>query len=135
MLLDVYGRQNELLRRVVDVKWDAAVLLAWLYDNRAILYEDVPPQELEGAGSIAERIQAFYEKVDPDDTNALERVFRYRSSHGLRFALRGVDVPDAYLGRLCGRHYEVSCAEAGAVWSYQCDLPGFLKEIESFTVE
>lgn len=133
MLLDVCGLRGELLRRVIDVRWDAAALFTWFHDNRVALCEAPPPQELEREGPIAVRIQAFYESADPDNTEALERVFAYRASHGLRFALRGVDVPDVYFGRL-DSGYEVSCSDE-AIWSYQFDLPEFLAEVERLSVE
>ncbi|HEY0684625.1 MAG TPA: hypothetical protein VGD45_19980 [Steroidobacter sp.] len=106
---------------------EAGDLWDWFSAHREALLEENPPEFLPEGISLAQRISKFYEDVDPDAAGIdalLDTLHAYRTRHGLRFALRGVDIPNIYLGRHNSMH-EISCAEDPS-WSYQVDLPQFL---------
>ena len=116
-------------KEVICIKWDGEVLLRWLFDNRHDLLSDFFPGEAIEDHSIAAAIHDFYGNVDPENIDLMDRMFAYRESHGIRFALRGVDIPDVYIGKRRGGNYEISCADPGNMWMFEIDLQAFFDSL------
>ncbi|MDR3715620.1 MAG: hypothetical protein P4L51_22650 [Puia sp.] len=99
MLLDANGNPS---RDIFRIQWDIIVFLEWVTDNKEALLSEELPSGIEDY-SIARSIFEFYENVDPDsDDDLLDAVYSYRQKHGLRFALRGVDIDEIYIGKFDG---------------------------------
>jgi hypothetical protein len=114
----------------MDQVANADELRDWLNKNQERLLNEPFPVETEAA-SIASALSAFYEEVDPDVSgNELERVYDYRTAHGLRFALRGTDIDDIYLGRWRGR-FQISACRGADEWSDNLDLPALFSPSRS----
>lgn len=105
-------------------------LLKWFTENRDHLINENVPSMVPIGRSIALRISAFYDAVDPDNLRDLEEVYDYRLHHGLRFALRGLDIDNIYIGMNMDCH-EISCADGQVPWVYEIDLKSFLRDLES----
>jgi hypothetical protein len=121
--LSIRSPEGTFVQTVFSIKWNAAPLLEWICNNKDyILHEHFP-------ASLAEMVAAFQAAENISD-RCMDEIYAYRTRHGLRFALRGVDIPDAYLGRTT-LGYEISCADDDGTWSYLIDLGAFFKEVAS----
>ena len=118
--------------RLLDFGGGAEELRSWFITNRKALLEERLPIGEKGGCSIAQAVAQFYSNLDPDSGtgNLVECVYRYRTSHSLRFALRGTDVDDIYVG-LFGDTYEVSFCRGEDRWRHAVDLPSFLNEVRA----
>jgi len=96
----------------------------WLFDNEKSIKEcDFPMEKIKGC-SLAEQSYFFYENVDACDDHNIDVMYEYRESHCLRFACRGVDFPDIYIGKNDGKH-EVSLYTDSEKWRYYFDVDDF----------
>lgn len=95
--------------------------LNWFFENETAIRNNKIPYISDNVFSIAKIIENFYEEVDPDDLAQLEMMFEFRKSHGIRFAFRGQDIADAYIG-LNGDIYEISYSESIKSWCYEIDI-------------
>lgn len=125
--LSVVGPDGRGLFTLINMEWDPSALVDWLLDCKHELLTGVMPAP-ECGNSISEAVAVFYDKVDPEDDSAVDGMHQYRSRHCLRFAMRGADMPEYYLGLFKNR-YEVSGSEAGTHWRYDIDLEGFLRAL------
>ena len=76
--------------------------------------------------TIAKSIFNFYDQFeDTNDLNELNRLYKYRERHGLRFALRGYDVADIYIGKV-GEYHTISLCDKENDWSYNIDMRQFI---------
>jgi hypothetical protein len=113
------------VRDFFTIKWDINCLLDWVVENKnAILCEPFPSLGVVGQ-SLAERISRFYDVVDPGDDAKDDAMYEYRTRHGVRFALRGVDVPVIYIG-LNSTGHEIS----GDGWACRVDMEAFIRDVE-----
>jgi hypothetical protein len=119
------------VRRLIDIVGEFAELANWLRTNRSALLGERLPTGEAGFSSVAEAVARFYDHLDPqaDTSDMIQRVYDYRTSHSLRFSLRGTDVRDIYLG-LFGGGYEVSFWGEKEHWKHAVNLPLFLDEAE-----
>ncbi|UNK54265.1 hypothetical protein [Rahnella aceris] len=96
---------------------DFQALIEWLKENEdAIRKADFPIVNLT-QDSLAKKVHCFYESVDVDDDDLIDAMFDYRTSHCLRFACRGVDFPEIYIGKL-GSEHEISLFTKNETWQY-----------------
>jgi len=128
IIISVVGPSGGSLKTVVDQCWNVREFLEWLRDNEHALLQELIPLHDPSCDSIASTLARFYENVEPDDDDILDAVFGYRRAHGLRFAMRGTDIPDAYMGLFRG-DYEVSLCDKGERWKYTVDLPAFVAQV------
>lgn len=136
--LFVQDADGNIIRDVFKIKWDINCLLNWAVENKnSLLFEPFPMPTIVGR-TLAESIRAFYRAVDLEDDEKvdekLDEMYDYRTRHGLRFALRGVDILDIYLG-LNSTGYEISCFDEiegrePEHWAYQVDLESFIEDVE-----
>jgi hypothetical protein len=129
IILQVRDTANQLVRTVFHIQWDLTVLAEWLTANRDdLVTEEMPGIEKET--SVAKSIFNFYEHILPDEENdaLMDSMYTYRASHGLRFAFRGVDLDDIYIG-LFEEKLTIS-AVAPEEWSYEIDRDAFLNSIQ-----
>lgn len=125
LTLAVEDGNGMVLHRVFSARAEPEALASWTRRNAAALRNAFVPAALSGTGSIAARIRDYYERLEPDSDPSVDQVFAYRNTHGIRFALRGVAIPDVYIGRL-DDGWEVSCADDGDDWSFRIDVERFL---------
>jgi hypothetical protein len=127
-LLDTKTNQTQTLVSLAGGAWELA---QWLKRNREPLLNGRAPVEEGEFSSIAETIANFYENLDPDDNtnDMVQRVYDYRGSHSLRFALRGADVDDIYLGVFRDKH-QISLWTDKVRWQFTIGLRQFLDEVE-----
>jgi len=128
--LEVLDEDGKLIKNVLEISWDMLDLLCWFIDNKnALLVQEIPSTNLYS--SIGETIFNFYEAMDDDfdDDKLLDDVFEYRTTHGIRFALRGTNIPDIYIG-VFNKVGTISFCDEKEKWSYEIDLANFLNNVE-----
>lgn len=120
---------------VLNWRWDAAAVTAWLAENaRAISEERLPAVLVGGGRSIAESIKKTRYLLDPNDDAEHEAIYDYATRHCLVLAFSGTPIPAIYLG--IGRDGgEISCFDRGNRWRYDVDLSGFPDDLEALLVE
>lgn len=127
--LGVVLENDPTLKTLLIIEWDLKPLVCWLYDNVDFLLNENYPVELAHLGaSIASKMKAFYDSDADVDDSLFESVFHYRQRHGIRFAVRGTDTKDIYVGKN-GSEYEISCCDDNEVWAYSVDLELFLQNM------
>lgn len=105
--------------------------LDWFLENEnSIRISDFPFELLDGF-SLAENINIFYENINPDDIYSLDAVYKYKLSHGFRFAFRGQDVLDVFVGRNKKAH-EISCADGEIKFCHEVMIDSLFKEVDMF---
>lgn len=117
------------VKEIVCAKWGAEIVLEWFVSNKESLLNEFLFIQVNEGRSIAATIHEFYEDIDPEDFDSMDRMLAYRESHGLRFALRGVDIPDVYIGKKRDGIYEVSCVDIHNCWMFEVDLPAFFDKL------
>ena len=108
---------------------DLLALTEWLIENEeAIRKSDLPVNNLT-QDSLAKKVHYFYENVNVDDDDLIDAMFDYRASHCLRFACRGVDFPEIYIGKL-GSEHEISLFTQDEHWRYFFDVDDFFCKLK-----
>ncbi|HWA28928.1 MAG TPA: hypothetical protein VG734_24970 [Lacunisphaera sp.] len=125
LVVENEGRPAKVLFSIV---WEDTELREWLSENqKAILNEELPsiaPQ----ASCIAESVACFYDK-EPDPAEVeFDVMHAYRTKHGFRFAMRGANIPDIYVGSFRGNH-QVSVMENGRPFWSLVSLEGLFSRI------
>ena len=114
-IIDIYIEYN-----------DALEYLKWVIENEFYLINDEFVIDVEFHKTIAKSIFNFYDQFeDTNDLNELNRLYKYRERHGLRFALRGYDVADIYIGKV-GEYHTISLCDKENDWSYNIDMRQFI---------
>ncbi|PNK65153.1 MULTISPECIES: hypothetical protein [Pantoea] len=96
----------------------------WLLEHEKEIREDEIPFDKSRGNSLAEIIYDAYNKLDTDDDELVDKMYNYRSGHCLRFATRGNDFPEVYIGK-AGESYEVSKFSSTESWRYPIDIDDF----------
>jgi hypothetical protein len=110
---------------------DLRSLKKWLLDNENAIRDDAFPIEKYTDCSLAESSYHFYEDIDADNDDAIDAIdamYNYRESHCLRFACRGTDFPDVYIGKN-GAMHEISIYSSDEKWRYFFDVDDFFSEL------
>jgi hypothetical protein len=81
-----------------SIYWDGYEILSWLDSSLDSLLKEETPVFLPKAKCIAEGILLFYSQTRPMPDRQYDELFNYRTRHGIRFALRGAEIPDFYIG-------------------------------------
>jgi hypothetical protein len=111
---------------VFRIQWDINPFVKWIKKNEYQLRHEQLQLPGRQAASIAKTLFDFYESADPDDDRMLDQIFEYRTHHDLRFAIRGVDLKEIYLGK-GPNGYEISHFDGIDNWCYQdLQIDGFL---------
>lgn len=122
--IDIGGALKTLFKGRVD----SPQFVEWLKKNeKQIRLCDFPVDNLANK-SIAEKIASFYENVDVDNDELVDAMFDYRASHCLRFASRGTDFPEIYLGKSEAGH-EISIFNEHEQWQYFFDIDDFFHQL------
>lgn len=103
---------------------DLHSLTEWLTEHEIAIRENIFPIENSNNFSLAECAYYFYENVDADDDKAIDAMYEYRESHCLRFACRGYDFPDIYIGSNGGKS-EISLHTNHMKWRHYFDINSF----------
>ncbi|QMV53024.1 hypothetical protein [Ewingella americana] len=108
---------------------DLPAFTEWFIENEdAIRKSDFPVDNLT-QDSLAEKVHCFYENANVDDDDLIDAMFDYRASHCLRFACRGVNFPEIYIGKL-GSGHEVSLFTQNENWQYFFDVDDFFCKLK-----
>ena len=123
--VEISIKSNDVLHALFTGIVDFQALIEWLKENEdAIRKADFPIVNLT-EDSSAKKVHCFYESVDVDDDDLIDAMFDYRTSHCLRFACRGVDFPEIYIGKLGSKH-EISLFTDNETWRCFFDVDDFL---------
>ncbi|MBU9830635.1 hypothetical protein AB6869_05585 [Rahnella rivi] len=127
--VEISIKSNDVLHALFTGIVDFQALIEWLKENEdAIRKADFPIVNLT-EDSLAKKIHCFYESVDVDDDDLIDAMFDYRTSHCLRFACRGVDFPEIYIGKLVSKH-EISLFTDNETWRYFFDVDDFFGKLK-----
>jgi hypothetical protein len=114
---------------LLAVRWNLQELICWFKRNSNAIANEQLPEFITWNGSISDSIDHFYDAVDIDQDEQIDRVFEYRQRHELCFALRGAEVPSIYIGR--GKSGdEISGEVDGKRFSLLVDLEKFFSSLE-----
>lgn len=102
---------------------DLHALIEWFTANEKIIRDSDFPIENSNNYSLAECAYYFYENTDADDS-LIDVMYDYRKLHCLRFACRGTNFPDIYIGKNNGL-YEISLYTSDEQWRYFFDIDNF----------
>ena len=130
---------------LLATQWDLLPLAEWFVENQASLRHETwapnhvawepphdgswDPQPEESLAQALQRSQARLFSDDEKDAEECwqEKVFAFRRTHSLRFALRGANVPAILIG--CN-HGKGEISEAGDTpWSYPFAMEDFCREL------
>ncbi|AEX52033.1 hypothetical protein GRAQ_01202 [Rahnella aquatilis CIP 78.65 = ATCC 33071] len=127
--VEISIKNNGVLHALFTGIVDFQALIEWLKENEdAIRKADFPIVNLT-QDSLAKKVHCFYESVDVDDDDLIDAMFDYRTSHCLRFACRGVDFPEIYIGKLGSKH-EISLFTDNETWRYFFDVDDFFGKLK-----
>lgn len=118
---------------IFKIRWDVMCLLRWILEKKQAIIFESPLDLIKSDFSIAYGIRNFHKMVDLDSVkdSDLDLVFEYKTRHGLRFSLRGVDINSVYVGRST-KGYEISYSSENYHWTYIVDLPEFIASVEGY---
>ncbi len=131
IVLAVVSDRLQVLKEIFRLQWDAREFLNWLITGKENILYDEFPIKMSADGSLAAKIHSFYGVEEEINEEALDEMFKYRQSHGVRFGLRGTDVIEVYLGKNDGVH-EISFYDKNESWRYELDLTSFYDGVESY---
>lgn len=117
-----------LVKEIIAIEWDLNVLIEWLMENEHAILNQFPPEFIK-CKNIAKGVADFYDGVDPDDEYTIDLVYDYRLKHSLRFALRGTDIKDVYIGLNKEKSITVSSFNDKEDWCFVVGLDNFFKEV------
>ncbi|MFD3242623.1 hypothetical protein ACE2AK_26315 [Rahnella perminowiae] len=127
--VEISIKNNGVLHALFTGIVDFQALIEWLKESEdAIRKADFPIVNLT-QDSLAKKVHCFYESVDVDDDDLIDAMFDYRTSHCLRFACRGVDFPEIYIGKLGSKH-EISLFTDNETWRYFFDVDDFFGKLK-----
>ncbi|PXF30724.1 hypothetical protein WH50_14020 [Pokkaliibacter plantistimulans] len=114
---------------IVQAKSENLGEINWFTENKKAILDD-ELSVLQENMSIAESIKNFYENIESKTDEEVDRVYEYRTTHGLRFAFRGQDIDDIYIGKISEDRYEISEA-GGTHWSITIDINDFFHQLNN----
>ena len=127
--IEISIENNSGLHSLFAGRVDLLALTEWFIENEdAIRKLDFPVDNLT-QDSLAKKVHCFYESVSVDDDDLIDAMFHYRASHCLRFACRGVDFPEIYIGKL-GSEHEISLFTQNEHWQYFFDIDDFFCKLK-----
>jgi|GEM_PF-3300141 len=129
--IEVWDANNEPVLTVLDIEWDIFVFLSWCIENKYYLLNEKIPKYIQFDSSIAKSLFNFYQddSIDSEAFSVFSIVYDYRTRHGLRFAFRGTDIDDVYLGQVDNVVF-ISCYDDDKAYNYPVDLEKFITEIQ-----
>ena len=128
-LIDLTMEENGSLKSLFKGRVDFQSFIKWFLDNEEDIKSLEIPVKYLTRMSIAEGIHSIYESLDVNNDEVVDRMFDYRSSHCLKFASRGTNFPEIYIGKN-GVKYEVSIFNEREQWRYFFDIDDFIDELK-----
>lgn len=113
---------------LASIPLDDVQELAWFRENIESIKNDILPVPIGDYVSIAKIIRDFYSSDDMDEF-IIGELYNYRVSHGLRFAFRGRDIPDIYIGKL-NDDYQISCSDSDFEFCYSFNINNFIHLVD-----
>ncbi len=127
-LIDLSIKKHDSQLSIFRGRVNISEFLEWFRDNEEkIKSSDLPINE-PSSESLAKKIQRFYESVDVEDDELVDAMFDYRACHCLRFAARGTDLPEIYIGKSVEGH-EISLFDDNQDWQYFIDINDFFSNL------
>ncbi|WP_211961496.1 hypothetical protein [Cupriavidus plantarum] len=119
--IQIYFSDNNFKKLLVDIYWDLNEIANWFVVNNKHIQGERIPGFVEDRGSIFDSIKWVYEYFDRYSDDQLDELFEYRRRHEFCFAVRGVQVPELYMG--IGKNgMEVSGEGEGERYVYYVDV-------------
>ncbi|SFN46088.1 hypothetical protein SAMN05428971_1503 [Candidatus Pantoea varia] len=128
-LIDLSVVGNDINHSLFLGKVDVNEFIGWFLKHEREIREDELPIEIIIYKSLAENVHYSYDTMDVDDDDLVDQMYNYRRGHCLRFASRGCDFPEIYIGKVRGL-YEISKFSAAESWKYYIDIEEFFKGIK-----
>lgn len=113
---------------IVSIVGDTNEIKEWIHTNQEKILNEQLPFNTKLQGSIAEKIDFFYKNINLNEDKLVDAMFEYRLSHGIRFAHRGTDTPQIYIGKN-NNYHEVSCLNEKGGWSYNFNANDLIESI------
>lgn len=129
-LIDISVISNREREAIFQGKIDLSELISWLIENEHEIKSIDIPINREGSGSLARKIRHFYENMDKTHDVVVDAMFEYRSNHCLRFACRGTNFPEIYIGK-SKHNYEISLSDNDSEWMYFIDIEDFFNHLNN----
>ncbi|MDH2433498.1 hypothetical protein QCD60_13030 [Pokkaliibacter sp. MBI-7] len=114
---------------ISTIKLENLDKLNWFNENKRAIIDEIFPFMTTNK-SIAESVANFYQYVEDHTDEEVDKVYEYRTTHGLRFAFRGQDVDDIYIGKISADVYEISKA-GDKPWSLKIDINDIFRQLNS----
>lgn len=126
-LISLDGNPIKLLQVVLE----NVSQIQWFIKNEDNIRNEELPFYVKKNCSIAEAIEQFYENIDSDleESKLLDSTYNYRNHHGIRFAFRGQDIVDLYIGLNHGE-YEISYLKGSLLFKYVVDIDSFFEQLK-----
>ncbi len=124
---------------IFAVNCEVPQLESWIIENSSFIKnEDLiisDTCQIQSGESFAQCLYRLLERDFSEDEEDEEfqwhnEIFSFRQRHSLRSALRGVDIPDVFIGTNHGKG-EISLFNSNESWSHTFDLEDFLEEVRS----
>lgn len=133
--LEVVDDFDKVIKTVFNIQWNAIEIIDWVNLNINYLMNDEIPNVIKG-DSIAKGIFDFYESLDSilKSEGLVDTIYSYRTKHGIRFGLRGVEIDDVYIG-VIDKVMTISFYSETDDWNYQVDIMPFLNGIRKMNSE
>ena len=113
----IFNDDDSINNHVFSQYYSSKEILDWFNENISFILNEVEPTFLPKANCLAEAIEMFYRSLSDDDLDnghfdsMLDTLFEYKTRHDLKFAFRGTDIPNVFLGVYRG-HLTVSWQES-----------------------
>lgn len=103
--------------------------LAWFSKNEKNIRDIDLPTCVKSDKNISSALLTFYENVSEENIELLELVYSYRKQHGFRFAFRGTNIADIYIGKVDNKYF-ISSKGKGHSWWYEVDIDYFFLSLK-----
>jgi hypothetical protein len=132
ILIQIWENNTIIKKNVLNLEWDLIEFIRWFQENKISLFEEKFILNSYNS-SIAESINVFYDKLDPDNEEdfLLDKIFEYKERHCLIFALQGAkDIPEIYIGIRNGNK-TISRFDLCESWEFNVNLDSFYEDIKN----
>lgn len=129
--MNVRDSKGRLIRKVFNAQWDIREFLEWIIENKDFISrEPIPIEAQDNDTSIAKIISDYINSIDVDteDEELTDRLYWYRTRHGIWFGMRGTNAPNVYLGILNDIETISYYESKRANWAYAIALKDFVDQ-------
>lgn len=126
------AKAHEVFKVLFHGKINLIPFMNWFIENEELIRTcEVPSDFIEYDNkSIAEKISLINRALDVGNDSLIDLLYDYRSSHCLRFACRGSDFPEIYIGK-SGDYHEISLYNENECWRFNFEICNFYYRLKS----